>query len=575
MTEKTQSHPKLTLDSTNDSNASLSEDLRAFLSDPTIKTHLLNGTLDLSSYSTTINSELNTLENECISIYRQNSNIIKELRQDLEDCDLILASLQEMLLGFSADLGGLSGDIKALQTESQSLGCKLVNRKNALNMFRGYLGRGIVSPHLCDIICNGHINENFVQCVTEIDRKWRYLKGNSTEYTFDKVPEDLPSGEELLQYVTKLRDRAIVRTRSYFLQTMTQLRKPKTNVRMIQVNCLLKYTRLLEFMLNANIDIYNEIRNAYVESMSKTLVALFRAYAAQLSVLDNVIATRKDVIAVDESTLKDVWTRVNMNKKGDAFCLGDRCNVLESYGGIRADSHAQGGSINSSTSHGGDNTRQRNPPPNTSYGHHSNNVLLMKPIQAHVAIATKQKYPYEVIFKSIIMHLMDSVTNEYIFTRQFFEEHGADMFHGIFDKTLNLICEQVENYLFNCYDCIGLLLMIKLLHIQRRMMKMRTIDCLDDFFDSLENLLWPRLKTVMDKHIKSLRDGDAKKLGMTDGDLANTSSHYICRRYAEFTCSILLILNKVSPSEVRSNLEFVAWNVSLTCYITLGFCSKA
>jgi len=548
MTNKTQSHSKLTLDSNNDSNVSLSEDLRAFLSDPTIKTHLLNGTLDLSSYSTTINSELTTLENECISIYRENSNIIKELRQDLEDCDLILASLQEMLLGFSADLGGLSGDIKALQTESQSLGCQLVNRKNALNMFRGYLGRGVVSPHLCDVICNGHVNENFVQCVMEIDRKWRYLKGKSTEFTFDKVPEDLPSGEELLQYVTKLRDRAIVRTRSYFLQTMTQLRKPKTNVRMIQVNCLLKYARLLEFMLNANIDIYNEIRNAYVENMNKTLVALFRAYAAQLSVLDNIIATRKDVIAVDESTLKDVWTRVNMNKQGDAFCLGDRCNVLESYGGIRAESYAQGGSVHSSTSHGGD-TRQRVPLPNSSYGHNSSNLLLIKPIQAHVAIATKQKYPYEVIFKSIIMHLMDSVTNEYIFTRQFFQEHGTDMFHGIFDKTLNLICEQVENYLFNCYDCIGLLLMIKLLHMQRRVMKMRKIDCLDDFFDSLENLLWPRLKTVMDKQIKSLRDGDAKKLGITGGDLASTSSHYISRRYAEFTCSILLILNKVSYPE--------------------------
>jgi hypothetical protein len=68
---------------------------------------------------------------------------------------------------------------------------------------------------------------------------------------------------------------------------------------------------------------------------------------------------------------------------------------------------------------------------------------------------------------------------------------------------------------------------------------------MDDFFDSLESLLWYRLKTVMDKQIKSVRDGDATKLGMSGVDMINTSSHYISRRYAELTCSILLILNKV------------------------------
>lgn len=546
MTNQAESHFQSTLDTNSQDNASLSNDLRAFLSDPTIKTNLLNGNLDLSSYSTIINSELNTLENECIAAYRENSDIIKELRLDLEECDLILASLQEMLLGFSADLGGLSGDIKALQTESQSLGCKLVNRKNALNTFRGYLGRGIVSPNLCEAICNGHVNEMFVQCVMEIDRKWRFLKGSSTEYTLDKMPEDTPSGKELLQFVSKLRERAVVRIRSYFLQTMTQLRKPKTNIRMIQVNCLLKYVKLLEFILDANIDIFNEIRNAYVESMSKTLAALFRAYSAQLSVLDNVIATRKDIIAIDESTLKDIWARVNMSKRGDAFCLGDRYNVLESYGGVRPEGHSQG-------NHGGD-TQQRIPSTSSSNGIISSNYHLTKPIQAHVAIANQQKYPYEVIFKSITTHLMDSVTNEYIFTRQFFQEHGVDMFDGIFGKTMNLILEQVENYLFNCYDCIGLLLMIKLTHIQRRVMKLRKINCMDDFFDSLESLLWYRLKTVMDKQIKSVRDGDATKLGMSGVDMINTSSHYISRRYAELTCSILLILNKgMEPKPSRAS----------------------
>lgn len=517
---------------TSNHNASLSDDLKAFLSDPAIKTKLLNGTLNLSSYATTIDTELQTLEKDCIAIYRDNSDTIHELSQSLEDCDLILRSLQEMLLGFSADLGGLSSDIKALQTESQSLGCQLSNRKQAVDFFREYLGRGILSPTLCQVICNGTINDTFVQCVAEVERKYRYLNGES-DYTFGKLPHDIPSGKELLEQVTTLRLKAILRIRNYFLQSMTYLRKPKTNIRMIQVHCLLKYTPLLEFVLDANIEVYNEIRNAYVESMNKTLVALFRTYAAQLSLLEDPLSTSRDVIAVDEASLKDVWSRVNMSKRGDAFNLGNRWGILQSYMERTTGTFSSSISVDESVHF----------------------IDTSKPIQAHLAIASNQKYPYEAIFKSVIMHLMDSVTNDYVFNRQFFQEHGIDLFHSIFDKTLNLISEQIENHLFHSYDCIGLLLMIKLIHMQKRTMRLRKVDCLDDFFDSLEHLLWPRLKLAWDKHMKSIKDGDAKKLGMTNTELANTSAHYVSRRYAEFTCSILLILNKVR------NTFSMNWNI--------------
>ena len=61
----------------------------------------------------------------------------------------------------------------------------------------------------------------------------------------------------------------------------------------------------------------------YVKSMGKTLHALFRTYAAQLGLLD--MCWRGDVIAVEESSLRDVFSRkVDMRKRGDAFCLGER-----------------------------------------------------------------------------------------------------------------------------------------------------------------------------------------------------------------------------------------------------------
>ena len=478
----------------------LSSDLALFLSNPTIKSCLADGSLNLTSYSSTITSELASLEDECISIYRQNNDLIKNLRTDMDECDLILASLQEMLLGFQADLGGLSGDIKSLQEQSQTLGCKLQNRKDAENELRNYLQNIIVPPSLADMLCSGSVDPNFILAVQELERKYQFVHSHGIDSTNSNSihtrPDQTTSGIEMKQHITKLRHRAIVRIRTYFLQTIAQLRRPKTNVRMIQINSLLKYTLLLDFMLDAKVEIYNEIRNVYVESMSTTLYALFRTYAAQLALLDNEIATRKDVIAVEDSALRDVWTRVNMNKRGDAFCLGSRWKVLE------------------------DSPKDI-------------------PILAHVALSEKKKYPYEAIFNSVVMHLMDSLTNEYVFVRKFFQENGPDAFLGIFGRTLSLILEQLENYLFNYYDCLGLLLMIKLTHSNKRIMRERKIDSLDKFFDSLTNLLWPRLKTVMKKQIRSVRDGDARKLGAID-----LHAHYVSRRYAEFTCSILQIVHK-------------------------------
>ena len=50
---------------------------------------------------------------------------------------------------------------------------------------------------------------------------------------------------------------------------MALLRRPQTNVRMIQVHGLLQYAYLQDFLTEANPQIATEIWNVYLESMSK------------------------------------------------------------------------------------------------------------------------------------------------------------------------------------------------------------------------------------------------------------------------------------------------------------------
>ncbi len=515
-----------------DESERLSADLALFLSDSNLQSALADGSLNLSSYSSTINSELATLERECIALHRKAMPDIRVLREEMDVCDSILAGLHEMLLGFQADLSGLSGDIRQLQDQSRSLAVQVDNRRDAEEGLRLFLERIVVPPNLAHVICRGEVDELFLECVKDLEEKFAYVqltKHNLSDHDCSDPglissagipPASTVAGKEMVGHLSKLRLQAVDRTRAYFLKVMKQLRRPKTHVRMIQSHALLKYEYLVDFLLIASPVIHAEIRDVYVESMSRTLHTLFRTYHKQLLLLDMRLATRADMIAVEEAALRDTFsTKVNMRKRGDAFALGDRVKVLD--GALTAE---VGGYA----------------------------ATASAPINAHLALMNGDKYSYEMIFRSVISHLVDAATNEYVFGRQFFKEYGQDDYwHSIFGKTLSLVLEQLESYLCNCHDAIAILLMIKLTHIYKRMVKERRIEnVMEPFLDRMTNLLWPRLKMVTDSHLRSIRGANAKKLGA--GDI---HAHLVSRRYAEFTCSILLILNRGSKftSELHTN----------------------
>jgi vacuolar protein sorting-associated protein 52 len=473
----------------------LSADLAQFLSNPSLKAALADGSLDLTSYSSTVEQELHQLETQCIDVYRAKKEEIKTLRDELESCDAVLAALQEMLLGFQADLGGLSGDIRNLQDKSRSLGIQLRNRRHAEGGLRDFLNHIVIAPNLVHAICRGPVNDKFLQCVQDLNRI--HVDVHDTiprDWSCGMAPSRTVAGCEMQTHVHKLRLVAVSRIRDYFLAQMAMLRRPQTNVRMIQLHGLLKYAELQDFLEEASPEIASEIYKVYIESMSKTLYALFRTYQAQLLQLDatKAGATRQDVIAIDDAALRDALTS-KAKKRVDSFTLGNRANEV----------------LDDATA---------------------------RPILAHVALAEDKSYPYEILFRSIMLHLMDAVTNEYVFCRQFFKR---DAFQPLFSATLGLLLEQTENYLFGCHDALALLLMIKVTHANRRILHGRHVDSLDPFLDSITSLLWPRLKTVMDSHLRSLKTANAVKLGGID-----LHPHYVSRRYAEFACSILIILHK-------------------------------
>ena len=52
-----------------------------------------------------------------------------------------------------------------------------------------------------------------------------------------------------------------------------------------------------------------------------------------------------------------------------------------------------------------------------------------EPILVHVATAEGQRFPYEVLYRSVIKHLVDSATSEFLFVVDFFRTSTIDTFN--------------------------------------------------------------------------------------------------------------------------------------------------
>jgi hypothetical protein len=94
------------------------------------------------------------------------------------------------------------------------------------------------------------------------------------------------------------------------------------------------------------------------------------------------------------------------------------------------------------------------------------------PLVAHVASSEHQTFPYKRLLKSCLQHLVDAVINAHIVCRHTFKR---DAFKQLFPLTMQLLLEQLENYLFGCYDALCILLMIKVTRQLRRSAQSRTI----------------------------------------------------------------------------------------------------
>eukprot|EP00246_Nothoceros_aenigmaticus_P001290 TRINITY_DN11795_c0_g1_i1.p1 TRINITY_DN11795_c0_g1~~TRINITY_DN11795_c0_g1_i1.p1 ORF type:complete len:481 (-),score=95.18 TRINITY_DN11795_c0_g1_i1:38-1480(-) len=290
------------------------------------------------------------------------------------------------------------------------------------------------------------------------------------------------------------------------MQKLIALRKPKTNIQILQQNVLLKYKYLITFLRDHGKEVYPEVRAAYLDTMNKVLSAHFRSYIQALERLQLDIVTRNDLIGVEDNRNTGIFSRVRegLKNRSAVFALGNRAQVLKD--------------------------------------------VDQPAIIPHIAEANASKFPYEVLFRSLHKLLMDTATSEYLFCISFF---GEDViFNEIFTGPFAVIDDHVNTVLTNCYDAVGLMLMIRLTYQHQLIMSRRRVPCLDSYLDKANLNLWPRFKVVFDMHLNSLRTANPRTLWEDD-----VHPHYVFRRYAEFAASLLQLNIDYGDGQLELNLE--------------------
>ncbi|GAX77086.1 hypothetical protein CEUSTIGMA_g4532.t1 [Chlamydomonas eustigma] len=478
-------------------------DLDAFAEHEFLRGILERGQV-VKEYARDIDDKLRQAEMESIQEYISESDNMVALHDQIKNCDGILGSMEQLLGKFQSDLGRVSEEIRQLQVQAQTMGTKLKSRRGTERKMGAFVQNMTVSERMVTQILEAEVGDDYLEYLSELDKKLKFVNG-------DEVAKASQSRKDLEPALEKLRIKAVTKVRDFLLQKVYLLKRPKTNLQIIQQSSLLKYKYFIQFLRSHAPDLFIEIRNEYMAVMSRILSSHFRTYLSGLEKMQTAIALQCDVLGVSDqgassgvsgvSVLTGLFHKsaVSRHTTEHVFELGDRVAILEGMEDKAA-------------------------------------------VIPHMAEAEGSKLTYEVIFRNVHKLLVDTANSEYLFCTDFFEDEGV--FRELFTPIINVVESDLATALQDNWDMVSILLMIRINHAQRKLLGGRRVPCLDDYLDRVQLLLWPRFKVLFDQQLASVRSGTERTLFQD-----SSSVHFVTKRYAALASSLLLLMTEYDSEE--------------------------
>ena len=296
------------------------ENLQDHLQDDIVKEALASGQ-DLREYSKQVEVELASSEQASIQDYISQAGNIAQLHNQISSCDGILARMENLLLTFQTDLGSISSEILNLQQESVDMNLRLKNRQGVRGELSQFVDDLVVTEQLISTIMETPVSEQqFLEQLQVLDHKIEFLKEQSFR--------EARAAQDVKDVLDKLKIKAVAKIREYFLLKINQFKKPLANYQIPQ-NAMLRFKFYFQFLQKVNREVASEIREEYIDTMSKIMFSYFKSYSGRLAKLQfEESASREDLLGAEESQAKGFFFKPSLRNKTTVFSVGSRGEVL-------------------------------------------------------------------------------------------------------------------------------------------------------------------------------------------------------------------------------------------------------
>ena len=340
---------------------------------------------------------------------------------------------------------------------------------------------------------------------------------------------------------------AIERIRDFLVAQIKALRSPHINAQIIQQQSFLKCRDLFTFLHKHHSALADEICLAYMNTMRWYYSNQFSRYAKSLEKLKMHVLDKNDVLGHDDHSSR----RSNAKMGGpphDAFSLGRRVDLL------------------------------RGP----------NQVAL----SSYMAEEDKATHYLETPFRHFNLALVDNAAAEYTFMASFFSPALsyatiARHFNYTFEPTFALGQTLTRTLIGETYDCLGVLLCIRLNQHFAFELQRRKIPAVDGYNNATNMLLWPRFQVIMDHHCESMHSltGSSNSTilasgnaggggGSSSASMASAAPHVVTQRFGQLLHGILALSTEAGDDEpvvtsmlrLRNEVEAFLAKYSQVCF---------
>ncbi|KAI6244870.1 Vacuolar protein sorting-associated protein 52 A [Erysiphe necator] len=433
-----------------------------------------------------------------------------ELHNSILACDEVLSSVESNLVTFRDDLAQVSVDIETIQARSNALSISLDNRKNTEQILGPIVEEISIPIATVRKIVDGSMDEAWVKALADVEKRSK---------SFDSKIKDRRNIKGIISLKPLLETlicKAIERIRDFLVSQIKVLRSPNVNAQIVQQQQFIRYKDIYLFLHKRHPQLAEEIGQAYMNTMRWYFLNQFTRYEKALAKIKIHLIDKHDALGQDDGTRKST-TVSNSRTPGpiyDAFNLGRRIDLLKT----------------------------------------SNQTAL----SSFLAEEDHSIHYLEFPFRNFNLALMDNASAEYSFLTTFFTPALTNSsitkhFNYIFEPTFSLGHNFTKSFVSDTYDCLGLLICVRLNQSFAFELQRRKVPTLESYINGTSMLLWPRFQLVMDTHCDSVRvltsSLSIRKQSASEAAKQSTAPHFMTQRFGQFLQSILLLSAEASDDE--------------------------